>query len=175
MNAQTFLRLVERTMPSRTSLEEYGLDDEEIEEIRSTFLAPKRGPSDKADLSAVERMVVEFDCSKLELGLVRFNDRLIPLPWGTCFGYCEADPLVLTEDGTVALCDHARPDLAPQLCAENADLFLDAMATFVSLRSEKAEWMGKVDQAAVKCATAAGGRKYVDFFRSLCSFLQPPG
>lgn len=173
MNAQAFLRHVEHALPSRTSLEDYGLDDEEIEEIRSTFLAPKRGPSDKRNLSPLERMVVEFDCSKLELGLVRFSDRLISLPLGTCFGYCEADPLVLTEDGSVALCDHERPDLVHQLCAENADRFLDAMATFVSLRSEKAAWMGKVDQAADKCATAAGGRKYMDFFCSLCAFFQP--
>ena len=88
-------------------------------------------------------MIVEFDCSRLELGLVRFNDHLISLPAGSCFGACEADPIVVTEDGTIGLCDHARPDSVHQLCAADAERFLDGMATFVSLRGDKED--GEID------------------------------
>ncbi len=167
MNAQHFLRHIERAMPSRASMQEYGLDNEEIEEMRSTFLAPRRPVSIADGLSQIEQLIVGFDCSKLEVGLVRFNGRLVPHRAGTCFAYCEADPLVLVEDGSVWLCDHVQPDSVFQPCAESADRFLDAMATFASIRSDGESWMGRTGEAVDLCATAAGGERFADFFRLL--------
>ena len=171
MNAAAFILHVERAMPSEAALKAHGLAEGEIDEIRATFLAPRRAASSAKYLSAVEQMVVDFDCSRLEVGLVRFSGQLVRLPRGTCFGHVEADPLVVTKDGSIALCDHARPEVVHQLCAKSADRFLDGMATFVSLRCEKAAWMGRVAEAAERCAQDAGGLQYADFFRSLCALF----
>lgn len=171
MNADDFLRHVERTMPTRADLGDYGLDDAEIREVQSTFMAPRRAHAASVQTSTVERMILDFDCSKLELGLVRFNERPFPLPAGSCFAVCEADPLVVTESGSIALCDHAKPESLPRECAATADTFLDAMAVFASVRADKRTWLGKVENAAQACAEAAGGQRYVHFFRSLCAFL----
>lgn len=172
MNAEEFLRHVEGAMPDRSALEEYGLDADEIDNIQATFTAPRRGPTSSAALSEVERLVLEFDCSKLEIGLVRFSDQLTALPEGSCFGACEADPLLVTAEGTIALSDHAHPGSILQACAADAHRFLDGLATLVRLRSEKAAWMGRVEEAADVCAESAGGSQYREFFRSLCAFLE---
>lgn len=156
-------------MPDRTALKEHGLRDDEIEELQSTFLARKRDAYLGRDFSEVERLVTEYDCSRLVIGLVRFNEHLVPLPAGVCFAECEADLLVVTEDGAVGLCDHDHPGSVHLFCAVDGHRFLDGMATFVTMVADCASWMGRGDAAAARCAESAGGPQYSDFFRILCA------
>ena len=172
MTADEFLRHLEQAMPERSSLEAHGLDEDDIEAIQSTYVAPLRATTTASDVSEVERLVLDFDCSNVEVGLVRFNDRPMASPRGTCFAYCEADPLVVLRDERVALCDHASPQTIVLLCARDSSRFLDAMAAFVSLRRDKAAWKGRVEQAATRCAHSAGGPEYQAFYRSLVAFLE---
>lgn len=176
MTADEFLRHLEQAMPERASLEGHGLDKDEIEALQATFVAPARATTTATEVSEVERMVLDFDCSKIEVGLVRFNDGPAASPHGTCFAYCEADPLVVLRDGRIALFDHASPRTLLQPCAPDSSRFFDAMAAFVSLRREKAAWKGRAEEAATRCAEAAGGREYRAFYRGLVAFLEdaPP-
>lgn len=171
MNAEEFLQQVEKAMPERSILEEYGLEADEIADIQATFIAQRRSPSSTTARSEVERLVAEFDCSRLEIGLVRFSEELTAFADGRCFGACEADPLVVRPDGSIALYDHAQPASMLHVCANDAERFLDGLATFVRIRGEKSTWVGRVEEAAKAYAHSAGGSKYKDFFRSLCAFL----
>ena len=171
MKADAFVRHLQRAKPDRATLEEYGLDEEEIEEIESTFTASRRLPHAEGVLSEAVRMVVEFDCAKLEVGPICFNGEPRPLAKGVCFAVCEADPLMVVDSGAVVLCDHEEPERVQLACAADAERFLDALARFVTVRQDRERWMGKVEEASALCAEAAGGASYSDFYRMLCAFL----
>lgn len=171
MNAEEFLRKLKQAMPDRATLESYGLDEEEIADIQSTFLAARRGVPAPDGLSEVERMVVEYDCSKLQVGLVTFNDQLVRLPEGSCFGACEADPLVVVADKSVAMYDHAVSGVVSFHCASNGNTLLSGLAQYVSIRKDREAWVGREDEATMLCAEAAGGSQYSEFFRMLCGVL----
>lgn len=171
MNAETFIKSIENVKPSRESLEDYGLEDEEIEEILATFMAPAKKISKEEQNDEIQRMLTSFDCSKIEIGLIRFQDEVRAHSYGKMFAFCEADPLVIRADGSIAMYDHANPDPVPLECAGNSEKFLDALAKFIDIRSKKSNWKGRTVEAAELCAKAAGGSQYCDFFRQLCSFL----
>lgn len=152
-------------MPDRSTLISHGLDDQEVLEIQSTFLAAKRGGTvAPRNVSEIERMIIEFDCSTLEVGLVRFNERLEVGALGKCFAYCEADALVITEDGRVGLVDHAAPQRVHQFCAASSEQFLDALALVVTREKGQSN-----TEMLAHCANAAGGSEYTDFFRMFAS------
>lgn len=175
MDADDFIRHVELAMPTHAVLEQYGLTSDEIRDIQSTFSAPRRELRREARLPVIERMLSDFDCSRLEIGFIRFNQHVLSLPGGSGFAVCEADPLVVAEDGTIERLDHAPAHARLQQCASSAETFLDALAVFVTILAEKSAWTGKTHEAAVKCADAAGGLAYLGFFHSLCAFLDGAG
>ncbi len=161
MKAEAFLQLVKRSMPDRSQLAAHGLDEEEIRDIQSIFVAPARGIAAPQGVTELERMIIEFDCSKLTVGLVRFNDRLELHAPGKCFALCEADPLVILPDGRVGLVDHAVPDGVHELCAASPDQFLEALALVVGCRGNH---QSNIEPLA-GYANAAGGPEYTDFYR----------
>lgn len=158
MKAEAFLQLVKRSMPDRSQLAAHGLDEEEIRDIQSLFVAPARGVAAPQGVTELERMIIEFDCSKLTNGPVRFNDRLEVHAPGKCFALCEADPLVILPDGRVGLVDHAVPDRVHEFCAASPDQFLDALA--LDKRGDQSSI-----EALAEYANAAGGLEYTDFYR----------
>lgn len=164
MKAEAFLQAVERSMPDRAELAARGLDDDGIREIQSMFVATRRGTTAPTDANELERMIIEFDCSTLEVGLVRFNERLERQALGECFAYCEADALVIAEDRRVGLVDHAAPQRVHQFCAASPEQFLDALALVVN----RAKGESNVEMLT-DCSNAAGGAEYADFYRVFCS------
>ncbi len=171
MNAETFLKCLQDVIPSRESLEDYGLENDEIEEIQATFLAPAKKSPEEEQGDEVQRMLANFDCSRIEIGLIRFQDKVRSHLYGTMFAFCEADPLVIRKDGSIAMYDHANPDSMQLECAVNSERFLDALAKFIDIRSKKSNWKGRTVEAAELCANTAGGSQYCEFFRQLCGFL----
>jgi hypothetical protein len=167
-----FVNKLSDAMPSVEELDEYGMDESEIEDIRRTFFARKRDkPIDLSGLpeSSLTRLVRDYDCSTLEIGLVRFRETAKMLEHGWCFADCEAEEVVVTRDGTILLVDAGHPRLK---CARDGTGFLNGLGEFIDLRRRKVEWKSRVSEAARKCAVAAGGDEYVEFFEMLCSFLR---
>ena len=115
-------------------------------------------------------MILDNDCSTLEVGLIRFLDRPHDHRHGVQVAFCEADPIVVWRVGTVAMHDHVNPDEAV-MCAADSERFFDALRAFLTIRLEKSKWKGRINEAAEKCAEKAGGNDFTTFFRMLCSFL----
>jgi hypothetical protein len=172
MNSSDFLSALNMAMPSREELEAYGLSSNEIDGVQGSFRFIERNPSgiSLASRSEAERMIVEFDCSALEVGLVRFLDRPREHRHGVQVAFCETDPIVVCPDGTVAMYDHANADKAVN-CAADSEHFLDGLSVFLTVRREKAKWKGRAQEAAALCANKAGGLLYMEFFRLLCGFI----
>jgi len=167
MKAEEFLRHLGTAMPDQHVLADYGLDEDEIADIQATFVAPRRPSTADPAAGELERMIVEFDCSRVEIGLVRLHGEITSRPEGLVFASCEADPLVVRADGCVAMCDHAVARSVAFVCAADSERFLDAMAVYVEFRAEKDAGKSRAD-AAEECAKAAGGSEYRGFYRLLC-------
>lgn len=171
MQVEIFLEQLYDAMPNRDDLEDYGLEEGEIQEIQGTFVATKRRFSTGQGSGEIERLIEEFDCSKVEIGLIRFQGKLSNQPYGTVFAFCEADPLAICADGSIAMFDHESPDSKQVKCASNSERFLDALAAFIDIRANKSHWKGRIGEAAEVCANAAGGSQFQEFFRLLCGFI----
>jgi hypothetical protein len=167
-----FLLALQKVIPSASELEKYGLDPDEIKGVQSTFQYITRNMLKTSSdyKSELEKMILENDCSTIEIGLIRFLDKPYEHAYGKQVAFCESDPIIVQFDGTVAMYDHSVSDnmLA---CAINSEKFLDALHSFIMIRHEKAKWRGRGAEAAQVCANLAGGNKYLDFFRLLCGFL----
>lgn len=170
MRSHAFLVALQDVMPPRFELETCGLSPDEIEAVQATFRFVPRKPSVFPSRSELERMIIDNDCSSVEVGWIRFLDRPREHRHGVQVAFCEADPVVVSPTGTVKMHDHANPDKAVN-CATDSERFLDALAVFLSIRHEKSKWKGRVDAAAEVCAEKAGGSGYKAFFRLLCNFL----
>lgn len=158
-------------MPSSDTLEEYGLDEGEIEEIQATFVGERRALTTSEEHSEVERLITEFDCSRVEVGLVRFLDAPRDHSQGVQFAYCEADFIFLKENGSVVLVDGRMTESNGIKCATDFQRFLDGLGAFVEIRANKSNWKKRSGEAASLCAEAAGGSENLEFYRMLCSFL----
>jgi hypothetical protein len=175
MRAEEFVQRLQAAMPSRESLQEYGLTEDEIDDVQSTFIAVRRNAGQAKEAlssSELERMFELFDCSRIEIGLIRFYNLPTIHERGICFAECEADSLVLNHSGKIVLYEHDHGSDEGLPCAVNASCFLDALAEFLSIRRDKQIWNARVLDAASKCAHAAGGTDYQKFYVLLCSFLR---
>jgi hypothetical protein len=175
MRAEEFVQRLQAVMPSRECLQDYGLDEDEIEDVQSTFIAVRRNVGQAKEAlssSEIERLFELFDCTQVEIGLIRFGNRPTNHDNGICFAECEADLLVLNHDGRIVLYDHDHGADEGLPCAVNASYFLDALAEFLTIRHDKQIWKGRVLEAASKCAHVAGGTEYQKFYELLCAFLR---
>lgn len=172
MKASEFLQLVHSQMPAESFLRELGMNDEDVVNIQRSFIFRERDVKAPEGVSELERMIIEYDCSTLEVGPVRFGDRILVTPQGVCVGACEADPLVVLPDGRIALFDHGRRDVIPEFCAIDSERFLDGLATSINIGLDRKAWTGRFPEAVLRCSEAAGGAQFASFFRMVCPTLE---
>ena len=173
MRAEHFLNNVQLSAPSLRTLEDFGLDQDEIEEIRLAFQCQRKpdATDDGPFRNELERMLHLYDCSNLEIGLIRFSSDPRRTVAGVAIGCVEADPLIVHDDGQVATYDHADEQEMMLPCARTAEHFLEALSTFLHLRIEEGSRPRNARMAAELCAHAAGGLQYLSFYEVLCSPL----
>lgn len=172
MNSSDFLNALSEAMPTNDELKEYGLNSEEIDGVQASFRFIARNLLNEkiAVGSELERMIVEYDCSTVEVGLIRFLPRPQMHHNGVQVAYCEADPIIVNASGVVTMHSHDDPD-ASILCAADSQSFLDALSVFIKMRREKSHWKGRVEEAANLCSMKAGGGNSIPFFLMLCGYL----
>ena len=172
MRSPDFLSALTKAMPSRVELEAHGLESNEIDAVQKTFKYFARDHSEGRlkSRSELENMILENDCSSVEVGLIRFLDRPREHRDGVQVAFCEADSIVVRPSGSVIMSDHAVVDKGLD-CAVDSERFLAALAAFIALRQKKSKWKERTVEAADICANLAGGRDYAPFFRLLCGFL----
>lgn len=158
MFSSEFVKIIRQEMPSRVELESFGLEPHEIAAVQASFLAVARMPEVQiaSNISELEKLISAYDCSGVEVGLIRFLAESRPHSHGVQVAYCEADSIVVEATGEVAMYDHAdgRRSLS---CAQESMRFLDALRVFVEMRNNKPKWNGRAEEAANLCAEMAGG------------------
>src|SRR5690349_18301511 len=99
MRNADFLVALQNVMPPRAELEAFGLSLDEIERVQATFRSiPRKQPS-SVSRSELERMILDNDCSTVEVGLIRFLERPREHRHGVQVAFCEADSIVVSPAG----------------------------------------------------------------------------
>lgn len=169
MNAEEFVEFLQAHAPSADALAEAGLDEDDIAEVLSKFLARRRPGGDVREFrSELERLVTQWDCASIEIATLGFLKS--PGPFGdegVQIARWEADPLVVAPDGRVVAYDHAEPETLAAACAVDSAAFLSALSIVVAASGKRPTTTEQFFELVSACARAAGEPESGSFFRTL--------
>src|SRR5689334_5912977 len=103
MRGAEFLAALEKLIPPTHILESQGLRREDIASIQATFRCKARKDAAPINGTELERMISEYDCSSIEVGLFCFLDQPRAHPMGVQVGSVESDPVVVRRNGDVIM------------------------------------------------------------------------
>ena len=176
MELNAFIHELAASAPSASDLEKCGFSTEQARDFTESFLCVKRVrplPVVNGSDQLLE-LLRQWDLSKVEIGMMRFPDSPTERSNKICVGCVEADPLVILPDtGEIAVHELGTKAHLLWLVAMSGSELLDAMviaARFFAMRT-----VGRIDfddrdaarSVAFECASAAGGNRYVDFYKML--------
>jgi hypothetical protein len=174
MRSEEFVAALATSAPSTSELAAGGLDAAGMAAmLRTRQVKARLHPPPATTVCELERLLLTYDCSTVEVGLLRFLDGPRPHVAGTQVAWVEADPVVVRPDARVALYDHADGSRLMD-CAADGGRLLDALAHFVSIVGHRQRWQGRSAEAARSCAACAGGEEFASFYGTLCGFLDYP-
>ncbi len=176
MEPGAFVRALAETAPSAPELERCGFSNEQAREFAKSFVCVKRQRRLRTVSGADQllELLSVWDLGKVEIGMIRFPEPPTERSGGTCVGCVEADTLViLPGTGEIAVHELATEDHLLWLVAKNGSALLEALliaARFLAQRT-----VGTIDfddckaarTAAIECAAAAGGDRYLAFYKML--------
>jgi hypothetical protein len=173
MDAQKFANELRQLAPPAEKLAENGISQEEIERTLKSYLCIEKKGLDRQDNPVLD-LITRYDLSSVEIGMVRFTDTLIVQGGSMCIGEFEVDPILMDiTSGEIYIVDWAARNHIMWWCAKNGDSFLDALILAERHLSRCGyDYTFADDQTAAcevasNCAEAAGGRKYLDFYKVL--------
>ena len=176
MDVGTFVKQLAEAAPSSSDMERCGFTGEQADEFNRSFRCMKRdrplpGPIGHDSLLELLRT---WDLSMVEIGMVRFPDPPGERLGKMCVGCVEADPLVIVSDnGEIVVHEVNTKDHLLWHVAENGAQLLNALVVAALFLGKRA--IGRIDcdddeaarLAALQCALAAGGERYLDFYKML--------
>lgn len=166
MKAEMFAAELAKLAPTAGELKQLGLSKREAEEERRTFQCIRRERPFEVQYAPNEllSLLSGWDASTIEIGVVSFLKRPTNKENGLLVGHYEDDLLVMGSDGEVFVEDAASEGHIMLRAAKDGDRFLDALM----LAAQFSEGDDDAARAVAKeCAVAAGGNKYLSFYRNL--------
>lgn len=176
MELDVFVKELAKIAPSTLDLERSGLSSEEAKRIVEGYFCVKRDrPLEETSSSdPVLELLRNWDLSKVEIGMVRFPGPPVERSGKIYIGYVEADPLViLLDSGEIVVHEFGIKEHLLWWAAKSGSHLLDAL--IIAARFLEKQGDGTIDfqdlkiagPVALECATAAGGYKYLDFYKML--------
>lgn len=154
---------------------EEGLCPEEqriAESFLEEFLCKKRRGMDtpRHDDPVID-LVLRYDVSKVQIGLVSFRSTVVGTFGKLWFGGAAADPLVLDPASLrVQLLDHAALPYVICECANTGGQFLDALIAGLELQPGADPFDDEFPEApslSLQCARIAGNEEFWPFYRDV--------
>lgn len=175
MAPDIFVKQLAALAPTPAELERLGLPKEEARRWIESFLCIERKHPLQADGGSDELMTFlrNWDCSNIEIGMIRFPDPPAARPGAMYVGCVEADPLLmLTDTGEIAVYELGTNKLLWWVARSGAHLL---EAILLAARFLEARGSGRIDfndytaarHSASECASAAGGDEFLDFYKML--------
>jgi hypothetical protein len=176
MQAEAFVKQLADAAPPASDLEKCGLSSEQAREFITSFHCVKRDrPLPKPNGSdPVLKLLRNWDLSKVEIGMVRFPDPPVQQSGKICVGCVEVDPLViLPGSGEIVVHEFGTKEHLLWRVAKNGGALLDAL--LIAAQFLEKTGIGTIDYrdsriarpVALECASAAGGDRYLDFYKML--------
>jgi hypothetical protein len=173
MDAQKFAKELIQLTPPNEKLAENGVSQEEIERTQKSYLCVERKGLDRQDDPVLD-LITRYDLSSVEIGMVRFTDTPIVQDGSICVGEFEVDPILMDiTSGEIYIVDWAARNHITSWCAKNGDSFLDSLIIAERHISRcgydyaLSDNQAAACEVASNCAEAAGGKKYLDFYKML--------
>jgi len=176
MDVGAFVKQLAEAAPSYSDLERCGFTGEQSDEFIRSFHCVKRDRplQEPAGHDCLLELLRNWDLSKVEIGMVRFPDPPAERTGKICVGCVEADPFaILSDDGEIVVHELGTKDHLLWRVAKNGSTLLNALVIAALFLGKRA--VGTIDfsdyeaarSAALQCASAAGGEKYLDFYKML--------
>lgn len=176
MEAKDFVLSLAQAAPEASELAHLGLPEKEQHEYLKSYdcLLRKQPLPEFGSSDQLLELLRHWDLSQVEIGLLQFPEEPNEEAEFIQVGFVEADPLVmLRNSGELVVQEFGtkRHQLWP--VAKNGACFLDALliaARFLGqcgIGSITQDDYELTDAAAEACAAAAGGDRYLDFFKML--------
>lgn len=159
ITAEQFVSRVEACAPGAAELEEHGLDPDEIEDIRRAFECRPTHDRWSGPPNELRRLLVEFDCSDLEISIVRFDPGSADAESAFVFAVAESDPIGVRDSGVVTMFDHAGGRPIYDIAA-SPEGFLEALALVAEAFRCRETGGYRREEFAAKCVAAAGSEEY---------------
>jgi len=176
MELEIFVRELADAAPKESDLRKCGLSSDQASDfIRSYFCIKRDRPLPVGGgTDQVLELLRKWDLSKVEIGMVRFPDPPVEQAGKIYIGYVEADPLVmLLDSGEIVVHEYGTKEHLLWPVAKNGSKLLEAL--LIAARFLEKTGIGTIDfndskvaqPFALACASAAGGDRYLDFYRML--------
>ncbi|WP_109693961.1 hypothetical protein [Chitinophaga deserti] len=154
---------------------QHGWSEKFIEDTfkRHTFLPKEPSNTIPECVDPILNLVRSFDVSNVEIGMVRFNDKIVNGQDYIIFGRAETDDLVISKITNEILLLESGINHVLYYCASNSTTFLNALLQIAPIFQQRGIDVNlfENDAAQIKFASAfgetAGGEKYKDFYRML--------
>ncbi len=173
MDAQKFANVLAQLAPPAEKLAEQGVSPEGRERERKSYICVEKKGLDRQD-DAILDLITRYDLSSVEIGMVSFTDEPVQLDGSIYIGEHEGDPILMyISSGEIYVADRDAQKHIMSWCAKDSDSFLDALI----IAQRHLSRCGYDDalsndqvaacEVASECANAAGGTKYLDFYKTL--------
>ncbi|WP_372719265.1 hypothetical protein [Novipirellula sp.] len=164
MTADEFVESLAALCPTDAELQSHGLDESDIQDIKSTFTCvPRRVPSeDVRATNPIFDLLNRYDCTSVQLPNFRFAERPQHTENGVLIGWSEAD-LVLLGNGSIACHDHAALNYIITACAQDSSRFLAALIHFAA-HYRSSVWRERRGELGHECASIAGAPSSWKFY-----------
>lgn len=178
MTSSEFAQKLEKLTPSKESFLKLGYSSDMVNKRLSEYKCIGKEYIPQSYLNDdLLRLLTSYDCSAIQIGVVSFAKKIQEEENFYILGDVEADILALSKITLeVQVLDHENIDWVIWTCAANGGYFLDAMlcaAEFFSIRIKNTELANDINftyENVLKCATKAGGEKYIDFYKMLLGY-----
>jgi hypothetical protein len=176
MELQAFVTALANAAPSLADLRKCGLTAQQASEFRESYVCLKRVRplSDPAGTDQMLELLRGWDLTRVQIGLVRFPNEPAECPGGISVGLVDADPLrVLHDGGEVVVHEFGTKSHLLWRVSKNGAMLLEALlvaAQFLAKTGVDKISFNDCNAAmptALECAIAAGGDRYLDFYRML--------
>ncbi len=176
MELGDFVKVLAEAAPNAPELEKCGFSNEQATDFIKSFLCVQRDRPLLLESGSNQllELVREWDLSKVEIGMIRFPEPPSERLGSICVGYVEVDPLVILADtDEIAVHELGTKEHLLWVVAKCGSKLLDALVIAARFLARRA--VGTIDfddsklarSISIECATAAGGDKYLDFYKML--------
>ncbi|SJZ93259.1 hypothetical protein [Sediminibacterium ginsengisoli] len=175
MEASLFVEKLKMLAPLKEEFKGLDMPDDFIEQLISSYNCTLKTNDNLVFLKdPILTLLNSYDCSNLEIGIIKFYNNPIENVDYYKIGNVDADILILEKlTLKIVVLDYANLDHIIWECASNSANFLEALLVCSEcltskLKSISAEIPYSITSAYInRCAIAAGGEQYIDFYKML--------